>query len=573
MMPQVEGRVRPVWYYVPAASATFLTCAAIVAIHRDSFRTLVSAHGLLHTAIADRFLPGWTSWGRPENPFFAGELLPYYWFYHYIAARLGSALGVHPLVAFEWLALLAACLVWIAGVEIGRRLGWGPGPSLAIGFFALGGANAFGSVILLGKLAWGRRWPLEDGEYLWGLTHPILATARLNDPSAMYGPLINFFLNNSSRALALGLVFVSLLALLGYLQSGRTSGLGALILASAFCTAFSPIIGLVAALALSGALACEWLWIKLRVVALEEQAQIRFIRAATALTVGCVLPVSTYYHLFALTANPEIVLAPRFDLISTLAASAGPLFVLVCVALAFLPSQRRFLRIVTQAAVILILGNTMLRIPGTNESNLFHAAMFMLAVPAAGVIRVLSTWSSPRKWLVRLAVLALCASTPLIVLWAYWHRPPVPLSLDGVKLHRAPSDSPRGRLYKWVVSATTPDAVFITDVRPPLDTPVGNTPEFPALTGRMLFVAKGPNYVVNPYHAASRRRLIAATLADAHVLEPADRAYLAGLGRPAFLLIETANDELVSELRSLYGEPAFYDNGIVVFQLLGHGPR
>jgi hypothetical protein len=571
MMPPVGSRVRPAWYYVPAVFATVLTCVAIVAIHRDSFRTLVSAHGLLHTAIADRFLTGWASFGRPENPFFAGERLPYYWFYHYVAARFSASLGVHPLVAFEWLGLLAASLVWIAGAGIGRRLGWGPGPTLAIGFFAFSGANAFGAAILLGKLALRRPWPVDDEEYLWGLAHPVLALARLNDPGALYGPLINFFLNNSSRALALALVLVSLLALLSYLQSGRASTLGALLLASTLCTAFSPIIGLVAALALSGALACESLWSRLRAVPLEEQGPAHFMRAATALAVGCAVPVSTYHHLFGLSADPEIVLAPRFDLISTFAASAGPLFVLVCVALAFLPAQRRFLRIVTQAAVILILGNAVLRIPGTNESNLFHAAAFMLAVPAAGVIRLLSTSSSPTKWLAYLAVFALFLSTPLIVLWAYWHRPPVPLSLQGSQLHRTPSDTPSGGLYRWVAASTTPDAVFITDVRPPLKTPVGNTPEFPALSGRMLFVAKGPNYVVNPYPDATRRRHIAATLADAQVLESADRAYVAALERPVFLLIDTANDELVSALRSLYGEPRFRENGIVVFHLMGKG--
>src|SRR5262245_23655249 len=156
--------------------------AVIVTLHHSSFRTLVSAHGLLHSAIAQRFADGWLPFERPENPFFAGERLPYYWFYHYIAARIGAAAGVHALLAFEILEIVAVGIVWFAGAALGRRLGWGPGPSIAIGFLGFAGTNAFGSLFLLAKLAAGRPWPIDDGAYLWGLTHPVMGMIRWNDP-------------------------------------------------------------------------------------------------------------------------------------------------------------------------------------------------------------------------------------------------------------------------------------------------------------------------------------------------------------------------------------------------------
>jgi hypothetical protein len=53
---------------------------------------------------------------------------------------------------------------------------------------------------------------------------------RVNDPGALYGPIVNFFLNTTSRPLALGLVVVLLLSLLRYLQQPTISALGALAL-------------------------------------------------------------------------------------------------------------------------------------------------------------------------------------------------------------------------------------------------------------------------------------------------------------------------------------------------------
>src|SRR5690554_1671565 len=71
---------------LPQTLAVATTAVALAAfLQTSNARTLVSWHGFLHTAIANRF-PG--SFGTPDNPFFAGEPLPYYWFYHYVAAGL-----------------------------------------------------------------------------------------------------------------------------------------------------------------------------------------------------------------------------------------------------------------------------------------------------------------------------------------------------------------------------------------------------------------------------------------------------------------------------------------------------
>src|SRR5215510_5864386 len=65
-------------------------------------RLVASWHGFLHTAIANRYPgPAWT----PENPFFAGESLRYYWVFHRLGSGLAHGIGVDPLTGLRILAL------------------------------------------------------------------------------------------------------------------------------------------------------------------------------------------------------------------------------------------------------------------------------------------------------------------------------------------------------------------------------------------------------------------------------------------------------------------------------------
>jgi hypothetical protein len=556
-------------HYAFAAAATAITWTAIVALHRASLSTLVSAHGLLHTAVARGFERSWTI-ARPENPFFAGERLPYYWFYHYVAGRVSAVAGVHPLIAFEALGLLAVAIVWFSGAALGRWLGWGPLPSVAIGLFALAGANALGSVILVAKLAAGKPWPSDDGAYLWGLTHPVMGMVRWNDPGALYGPLLNFFLNNSSRALALAFVLATLVALQAYLENRRAGWVCGLLLAAAASTALSPIVGLVAAGALSAALAGDWLIGMRRPTGRDgDGRQQAVLRAAVALAGGGVVASPTYYHLFARSAQPEIVVAFRPDLVATIAVSIAPVFALAIFTLVR-SKQRRFLGTVTAAAAMLLVGNAFLRVPGANESDLFHVAAFLLAVPAAGAFYELRTFAPAVRRTVGAASLAAMASTTAVVLWAYWERPAIPLRLEGAQLRRTPDGSPAAKLYAWIIASTPANAVFIADPQAAASAPVGNTPEFPALTGRDLFVAQGPDYLVDPFADAGRRRRIAATLVSGGALDPRDRVYVDALRRPVFIVIEHVTDDAVRALESRYGVPRFEDGrSVLVFHLAG----
>src|SRR5262249_39639522 len=82
------------WLAMLLAAAAWLI--PILWLHSHNPRLLPSWHGFLHTAIAARF-PGEAF--PPENPFFAGERLPYYWFYQWLTSVTARLIGADLLHA------------------------------------------------------------------------------------------------------------------------------------------------------------------------------------------------------------------------------------------------------------------------------------------------------------------------------------------------------------------------------------------------------------------------------------------------------------------------------------------
>jgi len=554
--PRPEGRRSSLVYYAPAAVASLVLGAIVVAIHRESLRTLVSAHGLLHVAIAQQFRDVWWPTARPENPFFAGEALPYYWVYHYVAARIGALFGIHPLHAFEVLGLVAIALVWFAGAGIARALGWRPAFSLAIGFLALAGTNAFGAGFLLIKLAAGRPWPADDGAYLWGLTHPVMGMARWNDPGALYGPLVNFYLNNSSRALALALVLCVVLAFLHYLQRAPWLAAAGLFLATLACTALSPPIGLLAAMSLTGVLGLEW-------IATRSSGQ-RLATTALMLVAGCVLPLPSYVHLLV-QSGPGVEVGLRPGTLVAVLVSVAVLAALAAVRPAGDGAARQLFRMLTVAGLVLVVGSACMLLPSGNDSNLFHVGSFMLAVPAAAGLTVVARGAGPMQRVTIGVILVLLLSTPSVVLWSYWRRPPLPLVLENGRL-AARQDSARAGLYDWIRATTPPDAVLLVSADLLDAISIGNVPEIPAVTGRALFVSREPYYMAAPHPDMDRRLRIADDVAAGRALDGGDARYVAGLGRSVFLLVSGSGDR-VRALESIHGAAAFHRDGIAAFRV------
>lgn len=554
-----------------ASVAALVSIVPIAYAHRESLRTLISAHGLLHAAIAQRFAAVSVWPGRPENPFFAGEPLPYYWFFHYVGARLAGLMEIHPLHAFELLIFLALGVLWWTAALLGRRLYGGIAAGLAIGLLALAGTNPFGAAILLAKI--GARGPafLEDrGDHFWGLLHPIFGAARLSDPFGLYGPLLNFYFNISSRPVALSLLLVMSCCLLAWLQSGdRRAWLG-LMAGTAVCTAFSFLIGVVSVLALSGGLlvAAAWTTFMAARDANADGHYGRTLKAIAALVLGALIALPTYYYFFLGGNDQSVRLNVRFWVVQGIASSAFLLVALVCVGVRRATGiHRQFLLATMCAGFALLAGSAVIELPASNDCNLFHAAVFLLAIPAAGGLLAVADGVKPWSGLAWAAVMLIFLPTPGLVAYAYLHRPPIPLEITGQGLVRVPPDSSMAHLYDWIRTRTAPDAIFILDPRS-LATPGGSIPEFPALTERFLFTGARKDYMVAPHGDAQLRYDIALRLLGSAPADEEQHAYLKRLGRPLYLVLSNAvayHDARALEGR--YGSAVFRHGDVVVFAL------
>ncbi len=545
-----------------AALLTVATGSLVVAIHRTSFRTAVSAHGMLHTAVADQF----RDWGeRPvplENPYFAGEQLPYYWVFHWSGAKLADWLGVHPLRAFELMIILALGLMWFSAALLGRWLfgGWAAG--VAIGFLALAGANALGALALGWKLlVGGAQFPVDGPGYLWGIAHPVLGMARIADPHALYGPLINFYFNITGRPVALAALLLTTAMTWFWLDRGHPAALPAVAGGAFLSAAFSPIIGLPAGLSLGGGLTLVALLSRKA----DKNEKIRLVVAAAAIGVGVILAIPTFSQLFGQTGS-GVTLGIRGSSLVGVVASAAPLAILAGWSTWRLEGgpARRFLVAVMAGAAVLLGAAVVTEIRASNDTNFFHSAAYLLAIPAAAVFAV---WRiAPARILLLMALVF--GPTAALVTLSYLRRPPVQLTLEGSTLVRLPADGAHARMYRWIRDNTPAQAIFIADPEPPLETVLGNTPEFPALTGRSLFTAQRGSYMVDPYPDADLRHEIAVTAITGGDLERHQREYLAGLSRPIYLITRSADgDSVLDRLSRRYGDPEFGSANLAVFHL------
>ncbi len=558
--------------YLGAALLAALLCVApIVYAHRESPRTLVSAHGLLHTAIAQRFAATSLLDAPPENPFFAGARVPYYWFFQYCGARLGRVFGVHPLHAFEWMILGSVCIAWLTAASLGHRLYGGTIPGLALGLLAFGGTNPFGVAILLGKIALRGTAPLhDDPNHLWGIAHPMMSFARLNDPYDLYGPPINFFFNITARPIGLVLLLVTVLCVLTWLRRASVASCMGLVLSSALSTAFSFAIGAPGALALSGGLVLA-AWLPLQDLSSGAVAGTRLWRgralwAGGGLAMGVALAAPTYLHLLLGDAERAMQVDLSLSAMVRVGASAGLILVMAVVGvLRQRGDTRRFLIGVLMAGAVLVGAGTVIQLPVENHCNLFQAGAFLLAVPAVGSVVPSPQWSRTRARLTWLGLWMVFLPTTVLVMGAYLRRPPVALAFTQQRLDRLPAGSPLAHLYAWVRQSTPTDAVFVLDPGPPFTTAVGNMPEFPALTERVMFTSYRSSYMVLPHHDAELRARIATVLLAGEAIDDAQTEYLKALRRPLYLVSEST--PLPPALQDRFGTPVFHDGDVAVFSI------
>ncbi len=538
-------------------------CSLFAVVRHDTMKTRVSAHGLLHVAIAEQCATDRGGWATaPDNPLFAGTPLPYYYVFHEVALGLAQRLHVGLLAAFELLALGATALVVVAGFGLGRRLFRSDAAGFATSFLVFAGAHPQGPLVLLGRwLQYGdqlftNQGFAADGAYLWGLVHPAVGAMRLGDPWGTLGPLAVYFLNVTARPVALAGLLTTVWMVV--LAATRRGVLPLLPVAAGVMvtTLFSPITGLAGGGALaSGLLVASW-W-RRRSTA-EMLAPRRAVAIAVALAVGVALAAPWFCHLLGRgDAAGAWGLNPR-----RLAGVAAAGWLVASLALLVLRrvagTVRTLVLALLLAALLLTAATAFLTLPVGNEDNFFHAALLLLAVPAAGF--AVTRW---RALLLHLAF----APTLAIVLLSYRGRAEIPLALaaDGT-LERTPASGSLARLNAFLRSNTPAAAIVVQDPGAAGRQCTGNTSELPALTGHALFTDYASHYLVAPHADAQRRASINRALVTGEPLSAADAGYLLALARPVYIVVPVGDAVAEARLVGRYGPALFAAGAIRVFE-------
>ncbi len=575
------GTTRPrgaFWAPVLLAGAGWL--ALVMVLQARNPRLVPSWHGFLHSAIVERFP---ASGLVPENPFYAGEGLHYYWFYHWIGAGLARALNLDPLTALRWLSLGALVLLVLGAALIGRRIYRSTWAGLAIGLFAIAGMNPLGPVIAAGRhfiqhrplAEWhGARAPVETVFVSDALADTLMSRPAL---PAMYlgadwrnGQNLVWFFDISSRALGLA-ALVLLLALLVRPEPGA-GGLAALAGATALTTALNPIVGLAGA-GLLGASLLALGWRFHRPAPASRAMPREALWKTAALAAGVLGALPTYMVLLRHSGGAGGLSNPAQVQLKILALGAGAL-VLVPLALLGARATRNASSLSVHAVALAGLGllaaAVAIHLEKGNEHNLVNAAAVLLAVPAAGwLVQRLDGSSRPPAVGRRRVLLAALLFLPVTAgtWWSFDGRPGLPLRTAGGRLLREPPGHPLARFYDWTVRHTDPHAVFLVDPSQPVKMS-GNVMELPAFTGREIYVGQ-LNYMSSSYPDVRARMQLARKAEAGFPLDERDLAGLRRLGRPVYLVSYRATDPaLAGQLRAAYGAPVFADGFVAVFSVV-----
>jgi hypothetical protein len=557
---------------------------ALLLVHANNPRLLPSWHGFLHAAIATRF-PSDTI--PPENPFFAGERLSYYWVYQYLGFTLARFLETDLLHAFQSIALASLVVLVIAGGLIGYKCFGSTATGLLIGYLALVGLNPLGPGIALAKHVLKGR-PLystvpaaESGDTVFvsnqtaddWMTQPLLPAMHVSS-EWWHGQNLVWFLDVSSRALALSLIMVALWV---FLRPGaKTATILAISFLGALITSLNPISGF----ALTGSIAVAFVVVQLvsrKVSANQSNSDRRStLFLLLALIAGPVLAVPAYYHLLIVnTGTFELTSSLHYGILKFAALSAN---FLVLLPLAVFGSCRAPLQdrprmwTITLAGILLWLAVPVVVLWPHNEHNLTNVAQCLLAVPAAAWIGPMAGGKQKLQKRAIVFLYALFLPTTICTLASYTGRPDLPLAFHDQNIQRMPVTGPLENFYRWARDRTPRNAVFIADPNNPVKMS-GNVSEFPAFTGRTLFIDHA-SYLTTPYKDAGLRMEMASRIANGHTLSRSELDYLQRLRRHLYVVSYHAErDELIARLIQEHGAPVFQQDFVAVFELLNGNAR
>lgn len=564
---------RPSRFWPALLTALAIGLGYVLSLELRNPRLVLSWHGFVHVAIAERFP---SSGLVPENPFYAGQPLAYYWVYQWIGAGLGRLLGISPLGAFQLIGLLSLVVLILAGIRAGQRYGRSAWAGALIAAFALVGANPAGPLLVAVRSVTQHppllQWSDGPGSSQAAVSD-VAADQMMSRPllPALYfggdwrsGQNIVWFFDISSRAPALAALLL-LLLVLPAAGSGAGAWVGALV-ATLAVTALNPIVGLAVAGALAGSLCLLALW---RAWPRREWAPLR-----QALLLGCVIgagaamALPTFAHLLghggAGGISTPAAMLQKVVMTAMLFCLLGPLALLG--ALRVRGPEALAVRAMALTGAGLAGLAILVRLAEGNQHNLVNAAQVLLAIPAVlgllprdGDAGIAPEAVRRRLTIAGLLLLPMAAGTWL----AFDGRPALPLARGGGALARTPPTDPVAALERWVRDSTPASAVLVADPDTALKMAC-NVSELPALTGRVLYTDQ-PHYLSDPYPDAAERRTTARN-ALRGALGAEDRSRLASLARPLYLVSREA-DRDGQALTAAYGPARFRAGPVGVWRI------
>jgi hypothetical protein len=481
----------------------------------------------------------------PEDPYFAGLRLLYFWGYHAWAVlwlAIAPTLGVWtPLIVLN---LTGAFAVVLGACLIARRLG-----ADRAGMWAAAGAATLGYapfswawIVVRAFTGEVQGWDEIRRLVAMGATPAlqIMGTWTLHSSMAFFG---DKYLVLTPFALGLAQWTLLLLALLEFTaRPERREGV-ALGMAFAAALFIHSVVGWSAALIAGG----WWWWALWRSRRPGEREQRRALLPLIAVFAAVAVLLSPY--LAITTLGKQKAMAPGF---SPLAIGTWLLsgLLLVPAGMGWLWRMRAHVpgaRDLLVFAVLLTAAGLSLWLPGNNQSKFFNLLFLLLAAPAGlAVVAIRRRARGMARRLVDLTLAVAVVPTVVMSIWAFateraqfgtgWEHPQAG-ELEGMR---------------WVALHTAADAVFL-DADLSLDVPVR--------AGRTV-MSGGERWEQNwcyPPPALADRRRAASELGALDPPSPEVVTFLRTLGRPVFVTVRRRTAEATGLwARALAAPPAGY---------------
>lgn len=517
----------------------------------ESNRVRASIHGMLHASIlystVDRGAP-------PENPFFAGEPLRYYWTFHAGAASAGELADVEPTIVFAAgnAAALLAFLLLLA--RLGRAL-FGSRTSGALALL-LGylGLNPLG-VWLLRTHA-----PLATLDQIASGEDPVNWLKALAIGDERLAATFTKFMNVSSfpQSFALLVGVWLLLAWLVRRPSWPIAGLTALAVGA--CLALSPITGGVAGLTLGLAGA---------VFLVRRDSRVGGVWACGALLAGLFVAAPIVYvgsgNAGDTSTEPPLRLeddGARYQAkLQDVGFTLGPIL-LIALPGVWLAWRRGGdgARLLALSLPPLLVCAVVLAFPVMSEYKMIRMAAPLLGVFAGGAVAALARRGPVLVGLGTAAALALVVPTNALA-WNVYRRhaeATLPMHGEGTRIVVDPAAYPLATMYEWIRTETPDDAVIVCNSWGRLGGGHFAGPhhgeEIPILARRPVFT--DVFFYMTDYEPdfPARNAMLQRLFSGAR-LTPDDYRALAMLRRPIFLLLRAGDPGFTKAALGLSQEP------------------